>query len=661
MNEYAQQLIGIGEDFAAAFIEEPEASVQKKFCHAYKRWYENCPLSYVEGSPLFPSGRIQRGDRKVSYWYCMQYAVDVDGLREKCEKANIPGAFEKFMEFHRKCGWGYAWDGGWNHSTLNYRRILKDGLNRYEERVRAMKNEELRDDLLEVLEGIRIYHRRSLDYLKESGADSRLIEALEKVPYEPAQTAYEALVSANFVMYLDSCDNIGRVDSWLYPYWKGEDLTEVMHRMLRNVQDNDNWSITLGPDYNELTFQWLKASAGLARPMVELRTVKDMPKELWEAAIENVLTGAGQPAFYNEEAIQRRLAERIPHAPREDLMEFGGVGCTETCFSGLTYSGGIDMNLNVLKILEEHMKELAAYGSFEDFYSAFTQKLRAGQDEIVRKLNLMYRNRAQWSFSPIRTLFIDDCIDNEKGYLQGGARYTFAIPSESGIPNTVDSLLAIRTLVYDRKAYTPEEFLKALEDQDPLLKARIRQCPCYGIGDPEADSLLRELTEGFYAYYAQAKTDMGLGVFPTSHQFLRHIEEGAAVGATPDGRCSGHPVADSIAAVNGKAVKGPTKMLLSAVSYAQEQIYGIPVLNLSITRKYDPKVLRALIEGYFEMGGTQIQITCTTKETLLEAKKDPDSHKDLIVRVGGYSEYFRNLSEELKDAVIERTMFGEDA
>ena len=99
-------------------------------------------------------------------------------------------------------------------------------------------------------------------------------------------------------------------------------------------------------------------------------------------------------------------------------------------------------------------------------------------------------------------------------------------------------------------------------------------------------------------------------------------------------------------------------MLKSASCFEQSQIYSIPVLNLSITRKFRPEILRSLIEGYFKMGGTQLQITCVNRDTLLEAKKNPDAYKDLIVRVGGYSEYFCSLSPELQDAVIARTMFG---
>jgi formate C-acetyltransferase len=98
-------------------------------------------------------------------------------------------------------------------------------------------------------------------------------------------------------------------------------------------------------------------------------------------------------------------------------------------------------------------------------------------------------------------------------------------------------------------------------------------------------------------------------------------------------------------------------MLSSAACYEQKDIYGMAVTNLSITRKYSPDIIRALVEGYFALGGTQLQITATDKDTLIEAKKDPEAHRDLIVRVGGYSEYFHKLDGAIQDAVIARTLF----
>ena len=649
-----QNLREIGEFFIAGMMEFPEGSVVKRVCRAFRRYYENCPMTYVEGSLLYPSGRINPGTCTVFPHYWTSYAMDSRAFEKKCEDPTAKEILREFIEYDRAHP-----TPGHNHSTLNYKRILAEGVNSYEKRVMAMNDGDLKDGLMDALIGIRSYHSRSLAYLRDINADEKLIRALEKVPFEPAETAYEALVCCNFMMYLERCDNIGRVDSWLLPYWKGENLVDIMHRMMMNLQDNTGWSIALGPDYSDLTRQWLEASSGLARPLVELRVTEDMPDALWEVAIEKVLSGGGQPAFYNEKGIQAMLRDRLPDASAEDIKEFCGVGCTETSFAGMTCSGGIDINLNVLAIFEKHMQEeLAHCATFDEFYAGFTRRLRAAQDGIIESLNEIYHNRAEKFFVPVRTLFVDDCIERQLSYNAGGARYSFAVPSDSGMPNTVDSLLAVKELVYDKKVYTPEEFLNLLQKEEPVFRERLLQCPCYGVGNSEADALLHDLTQGFYEYYRNATLEMGFGIFPTGHQWLRHIGEGMGVGATPDGRRARQPVADSIAAVNGKAVCGPTSMLLSAAAgYAQNLVFGMPVTNLSITKKYDPKVLRALIEGYFAMGGMQLQITCSTKETLLAAKADPDSYRDLIVRVGGFSEYFRNLDEGTKDAVIARTMF----
>ena len=135
------------------------------------------------------------------------------------------------------------------------------------------------------------------------------------------------------------------------------------------------------------------------------------------------------------------------------------------------------------------------------------------------------------------------------------------------------------------------------------------------------------------------------------------IGAGAVVGPTPDGRKAGQPTADSVAAVNGKAVKGPTVMLQGAACYEQKDTYGMAVTNLSLTKKCTPEVLRALVEGYFSLGGTQLQVTVADRQKLLDAHADPDAHRDLIVRVGGYAEYFCRLSKELQRTVIERTAY----
>jgi formate C-acetyltransferase len=302
---------------------------------------------------------------------------------------------------------------------------------------------------------------------------------------------------------------------------------------MENMQENDRWSITLGPDYSDITRQALEASVGLARPVTQLRTTKDMPDDLWELACKRILEGGGQPAFYNEKAIIERLKRRIPHLTHEDAMEFACGGCTETSFAGYTCASGTDLNINVLQIFEQYMHEnLPKTATFEEFYENFCTLLHQKQDEQMAEINARWNECAERCYAPIRTLFVDDCIDKETGWLQSGARYTFAIHSDSGMPNTIDSLLAIRHLIYKEKRYTPEKFLALLTAEDPDFFTELRACPAYGVGDPHADGLVKDLTTRFYEHYLIGKLDLGIGFFPTAHQFSRHVAFGSVVGAS---------------------------------------------------------------------------------------------------------------------------------
>lgn len=649
MNTAAQLFRDIGEPFAAGFLELENGSPERVFCRAYRRYYENCRMFYQPGEMLFPVGCTQDGELAVRPQYVYQYEVDWEKLAQKS-----PEAAELFRAFASK----YTYVEGWSHGTLQYRRILSEGVNEYERRVQALPPSDFREGLLDVLSGIRCYHARALSYLQQVSAPEELVQALRRVPFEPAATAYEALVCLNFMLSLDGWDNMGRVDSMLDPLHQGEDLRPVLRRMLQSIQENRMWSLTIGPDYNDITRQVLEASRGLAKPSIQLRIVKDMPDDLWRLAIERVMEGGCQPAFLNDAALQERFRRRFPHANPADLYDFVCAGCTETHFAGLAFSGATDGTLNMLKVFEESMQEdLSSCDTFDAFYEAFLRRLDAAQDALMNRINHVYNERAKRCFAPIRSLFTDDCIDNQKGLFQGGARFTFSCPADAGIPNTIDSLLAVRHLVYETKRFSAEAFVQAVQERTPAFLALLKQCPCYGVGDDAADALAHELTTRFYARYRTARMDFGDGFLPTAHQFTRHVEEGKRVGPTPDGRVPFAALADSVAAVNGKAEKGPTMMLVSASRYNQSEAYSVAVTNLSISANYRPEIVRALIEGYFAMGGTQLQITAANPDVLKAAKADPDSHRDLIVRVGGFSDYFCNLSDDLQNAVIARTIF----
>ena len=152
------------------------------------------------------------------------------------------------------------------------------------------------------------------------------------------------------------------------------------------------------------------------------------------------------------------------------------------------------------------------------------------------------------------------------------------------------------------------------------------------------------------------KPHIGSGFIPASIQFMSQAYAGKNIGATPDGRAAGAPLCDSLGAIFGKDTKGPTALLKSVTSLSLEMAVGTPVLNFNIDESWRNDVLKALILSYMKLGGIQLQISCVSEKTLKAAYKDPDSYRNLVVRVGGYSEYFYRLSDELKKMIIDRTV-----
>lgn len=660
MNDYVQLFLSLGEPYAAGFFEEEKRGLFFRFSRAQRRYFENRPVDdYQPGRRLYPTGRAHDGGYAVHPECAKTFNPDYyDPLYDKSPKAaKIMKAVREHSNFTVTPSAKYITLSGYTHSIPHYERIMAEGFESYEKRILKIEDLDMREGLLDVLKGIRNYHERGVTYLKSVGADPELIAALEQVPFKPARNIYEAIVCWNYVMYLEGIDNAGMLDAGLTPYYKGEDLSREIREFFENINDNGKWSCSVGPFYNEITKECLKQIKGLRRPMLELRVTPDMPEDIWKLALEAIYSGCGEPAFYNENEIQKMMKAIFPNAPAEDRIRFSGSGCTETTLAGLSNVGGIDGNINLALIFEAYMKEnLENAATFDEFYQGYLLKVKEGVNLLVSDVRRNHEQRAKYLPNPMRSLTIDDCIDKGLDYNNSGARYNAALTSDSGMINVIDSLLAIKNLVFDQKRYEKKEFLKLLDSENPHLYQVLKKCPHYGVDDEGPDQLAHNFSVYFYSLFAGKKCYRGGPYIPTSHQFNRHPKEGKKVGPTPDGRHRGDPLCDSIGALSGKSTNGPTAMLLSASKIDQAQIYGIPVLNLSINKQFARISLKALIQGYMQLGGIQIQITLTSKEDLMDALVHPEKHEDLVVRVGGYSEYFNKLTPDLQKVIIDRTL-----
>ena len=662
MNAKVELFKSIDEPYAAGFFEEEGRGLFFRFSRAQRRYLESCPVDEYRGGRLYPSGPINRADYAVypdpAKTFNPDYYVALSA--KSPEAARIMKEVRDVSNFTVRPSAPFITLSGYTHSTPYYERILAEGFDSYAVRIAKIEDEDMREGLLDLLEGIRTYHARGLAFLRERNADPELIEALEQVPFKPARNAYEAIVGWNYVMYLDNVDNLGMLDAGLGRYYQGEDLSREIRELFENVNDNGKWNCCLGPTYNELTKECLRQGAGMRRPQLNLRVTRDMPQEIWDLALAANYSGCGNPSYYNEPMIHEMLKEGFPGITEEDLARYTPIGCTETSIAGMTNNGSIDGNINLAMIFEQYMlANLAEAASFREFYDGFCEEVRKDVDLFVADIDRNHRQRAKYLPNPMRSLTIDDCIDRGRDFNNGGARYNAAVPSQTGMVNVIDSLLAIKALVFDERRFTADELIRLMDLGDKHLYALLRKQPHYGVDDEACDALAHEFTTFFYGLYKDKRCVRGGRYCPTDHQYNRHPKEGKKVGPTPDGRLRGEPLCDSIGPLSGKATAGPTAMLLSASKYDQRDVYGMNALNLSINKKFARASLESLLKAYMEEGGAMVQITITSKEDLLDAMAHPERHEDLVVRVGGYSEYFNRLTPDLKQVILERTLHEE--
>ena len=300
-----KKLLELEEYSAAGLYEEQNRSLFYRKALGLRRFYENCEIPTYNGELLFPSGKV------VSPDYLSGLVIDLNVLNSKSKELadQIKNDFFRYRSTvpneHTVAG------NMWTHSMPNYERILKEGLLSYIPRIEKIKNTDLKEGLLNLISGIQAYLERCTDYLETVGAEEKLILALKKVPMNPAENIYEAVVAWNFIMYLDSCDNLGCLASGLYPYYNGEDITELLKNLFDNLDANDGYTMALHTEYNEISLQCLEASKGKRRPMIELFVDENTPNDIWQKAFESIRTLNGQPAFYNSNALLGGLQNKF--------------------------------------------------------------------------------------------------------------------------------------------------------------------------------------------------------------------------------------------------------------------------------------------------------------------------------------------------------------
>ena len=414
----------------------------------------------------------------------------------------------------------------------------------------------------------------------------------------------------------------------------------------------------------------------LLQPSSNVQISRKTPQKFLKRACEISRQGWGQPAFYNTEEIIQELLNAGKTI--EDARKGGTSGCVETgAFGNEAYI--LTGYFNLPKILELTLnngydpvakKQLglklgyaADFHSFEELLKAYKKQIHYFVDIKVEGSNIIESIYAQYMPVPFLSIITNDCIQKGKDYNAGGARYNTSYLQGVGIGTITDSLSAVKSHVYDKKDLDMPRLMEALhanfEGYEDVRHLLLNESPKYGNDDDYADHIMREIFQ-YYRACVTGRPNMRGGQYrvnmlPTTC----HVYFGEVMEASPDGRLAHKPVSEGISPVQGSDTNGPTAVIRSAAKMDHISTGGT-LLNQKLTPssvagEKGLNHMADLIRAYFNLDGHHIQFNVIDRKVLLEAQKHPEEYKDLIVRVAGYSDHFRNLSRALQDEIIDRT------
>jgi pyruvate formate-lyase/glycerol dehydratase family glycyl radical enzyme len=441
---------------------------------------------------------------------------------------------------------------------------------------------------------------------------------------------------------------------------------------------------------NELSFLVLQsvAETRLTQPNLTVRYHHNIDKHFFDECIEVMKLGFGMPALNNDEVI-------IPSfinwgVKEEDAYNYSAIGCVETAVpgkwgyrcTGMSYinfprvllcamNNGVD--------LTSGKRFTKGYGYFKDMKSY--EELLAAWDKTVREMtrySVIVENaidKASERDVPdiLCSALTDDCIGRGKTIKEGGAVYDFISGLQVGIANMADSLAAIKKLVYEEKKITPEQLWNAILDDftsaenQKIQDMLINDAPKYGNDNDYVDDLVVEAYDSYldeikkYPNTRYGRGPIGGIRYGGTSSISANVGQGMGTAATPDGRKAWEPLAEGCSPAHNADKNGPTAVFKSVSKLPTEKITGGVLLNQKMTptmlaKEENKQKLELLIATFFNrLHGYHVQYNIVSKETLLDAQAHPEKHKDLIVRVAGYSAFFNVLSKKTQDNIIGRT------
>lgn len=603
-----------------------------------------------------------------------------------------------------------------NHISLNYERIIKVGLVATKDRIQNLlddceddkKKEYYQAALITANATIAFIHRyadtvrslseETLTTQERSKELKRMADILDTIAENKASSFYEA-TQLMWMLHIianiqgGSALSLARIDQYLYPFYKKDlengDITEefakdllscvwlkVNEPRMRTVE-----SVTLGgidregnDAANDLTRICLQVASDVRVPYpnIGLRINKKNPDWLYDESILTTASGAGQPMLLNDEIWIESL-KKLGFS-QEDANDYYNMGCVELEVPGKQPSYGVCEAIAFPVLIEEVMRKykegIYEIHTYDDYFEAYKKELdlaiEADYEEAVGKRNMM-KDRC---YDPYSSMLIDGCLESGTDMLQGGSE----LPTEwsvyaYGIGTAADSLYAVKKVVFEDKAMTLDHLNDVLDANFEGYEAErglLSDCgEHYGNDQSGVDEVANQVLDHF-TKQVDSLNHRGMGdVFvSTLFGYFFHIYHGEIAKATPNGRKKGEPFSDSMGPSQGKDVNGPTRLLNSVLALDSGKITGAFALSFKMNSSFfsdetGRNAMKDLLKTYIEAGGPQIQVYTTNAEDLKDAMVNPDKHRDLIVRVGGYCEFFVDLDRTLQKEILSRTIYGE--
>jgi pyruvate formate-lyase/glycerol dehydratase family glycyl radical enzyme len=554
--------------------------------------------------------------------------------------------------------------------------------------------------------------------MAENAAETRKAELLEiaervrRVPALPPRTFMEAIQSVwmtNVVMEMSYGEgNIfsqGRVDQYLYPYYAAdlaegritydealETIEEYLVKLSSVVIAGQN-NITIGgldkygnDATNDVSYMFLEAISNVKSLLctLSIRISSKTHRNFLKRTLEAFKYTAGM-AIHNDDILVPQLNNT--GYSLEDARDYSLVGCVEPMGTGndFSYTAGnavqisiiLNMALNEGRTILSGNKTIGAktppaetFKSFEDVKKAFVDQLKFAIDLCVKKAEIKDKTFAEYLPSPLLSSSIEGCLESGMDATRNGAKYNNNPMGSQGLATVTDSLAAIHWAVFEEKLVTMEELVnhmnKNFRGAEELREKLRNKAPKYGNGDERTDELAKWVANTLCEITRKYKARGGDGTY---HNCLissgTQIMEGKTLGATADGRLLGEPVSNGISPANGTEKNGLT-MALRSIAYATAEPHLTNGASMNV--RINPTLLEtdegidhmtSIVEAYLELGGRELQVNPIGSETLKDAQAHPEKYPDLSVKVSGYSARFIDITKELQDDIIDRTVFNE--